>query len=70
MPGNKMEEFRKYIVNVMNNFTTLQNNLEVQMGIDNICESSSVDGECRYNATFCVNNGHSVNHAVTNINHF
>ena len=49
MPGNKMKEFRKYIENVKNNFTTLQNNLEVQMGIYNICESASVDGECRFN---------------------
>jgi hypothetical protein len=37
MPGNKMEEFRKYIENVKNNFTTLQNNLEVQMGVYNKC---------------------------------
>ena len=64
MAGRKMEEFRKYIDNVMNNFTTLKNNIEVQMGIYNICDSTSVDGECRFNATFYVNNGHSVNHAV------
>jgi hypothetical protein len=32
-----MEEFRKYIENVKNNFTILQNNLEVQMGIYNKC---------------------------------
>ena len=49
MPGNKMEEFRRYIENVQNNFITLQNNLEVQMGICNICESASIDGECRLN---------------------
>ena len=56
MHGNKMQEFRRYIENVKINFTTLQNNSEVQMVIYNICESISIDGECHFNTTFYVNN--------------